>query len=246
MMNPTLAEPVLAPGRLSIGQRIYVVGDVHGCLDQLRAMHRLIADDLRDRPVAEPLVLHLGDYIDRGPDSAGVIAALIAPFPVHAGPPPRMVNLIGNHEDLLLQALSGKRVEAEVWLANGGHAALQSWGVPPRTPPKKWEGLLPPAHVAFMRNLALVHRAGSYVFVHAGLRPGLRIDEQTRQDLLWIREPFLSSAVTHEAIVVHGHTPEESHPVVRANRLGLDTGAVLGGPLTCAILERDSMVFLQT
>jgi serine/threonine protein phosphatase 1 len=236
--------PIAAPGLLPVGQRVYAVGDVHGCLDQLADMHRRIAADLAARPVAEPLVLHLGDYIDRGPDSAGVIAALLAPFP--ATPRPRVVNLIGNHEDLLLQALSGRRVEAEVWLANGGHAALQSWGVPPRTPPKKWSSLIPAAHIAFMRDLALVHRAGDYVFVHAGLRPGLRIDQQTRQDLLWIREPFLSSSVTHEAIVVHGHTPEDSQPVLRANRLGLDTGAVLGGPLTCAVLERDSVFFLQT
>lgn len=235
----------LAPAMLPVGQRIYAIGDVHGCFDQLAAMHRAIADDLRDRPVADATVVHLGDYIDRGPDSAAVIAALIAPFPAH-GAPPRLVNLIGNHEDLLLQALAGRRLEADVWLANGGHAALASWGVPPRTSPRHWASLIPAAHIACLRDLQMVHRAGGYVFVHAGMRPGLRIAEQTRQDLLWIREPFLTSAVTHEAVVVHGHTPEENHPVVRANRIGLDTGAVLGGPLTCAVLERDSIAFIET
>lgn len=235
-------KEMLAPAALPPGQRIYAVGDVHGCLDQLEALHRAIGEDLRARPHADPLVIHLGDYIDRGPDSAGVIGRLIAPFPV---PGVRVLNLVGNHEDMLLGALAGRRMEAEVWIANGGHAALASWAVPPRTPLKKWEGLLPPPHVAFMRGLALMHRAGGYVFVHAGIRPGIALDKQTRQDLLWIREPFLSSAAVHEAVVVHGHTPEDSDPVVRPSRIGLDTGAVLGGPLTCAVFEADRVGFLR-
>jgi len=242
-----MITPTLAPATLPPGQRIYAVGDVHGCLDQMEAMHQAIAADLRDRPVADPLVIHIGDYIDRGPDSAGVIGRLIAPFPAAPGTkPPCTLNLIGNHEDLLLGALDGKRMEAEVWLGNGGHASLQSWGVPPRTRPGRWASLIPPPHLAFMRGLALLHRAGGYVFVHAGLRPGLRIADQSRQDLLWIREPFLSSEVMHEAVVVHGHTPEDQQPVVRRNRIGIDTGAVLGGKLTCAVLEADTMAFLFT
>lgn len=233
----------LAPAALPPGERIYAVGDIHGCLDQLAAMHRAIGEDLRARPHPGPLVIHLGDYIDRGPDSAGVIGRLIAPFPV---PGVRVVNLVGNHEDMLLGALAGRRMEAEVWIANGGHAALASWGVPPRTPFRKWESLIPAPHVVFMRNLALMHRAGGYAFVHAGVRPGLPLARQGRQDLLWIREPFLGSDAMHEAVVVHGHTPEDSEPVVKPNRIGLDTGAVLGGPLTCAVLEADRLRFLQT
>jgi serine/threonine protein phosphatase 1 len=232
----------LAPATLPPGERIYAVGDVHGCLDQLDAMHQAIAADLRARPHANPLVIHLGDYIDRGPDSAGVIGRLIAPFPVAGA---TVVNLMGNHEDLLLGALEGRRMEADVWISNGGHAALASWAVPPRTPPKRWAALIPPPHLAFIRALALMHRAGGYVFVHAGVRPGLALAAQARQDLLWIREPFLSSDVVHEAVVVHGHTPEDG-PVVRANRVGLDTGAVLGGPLTCGVFEGDRIRFLQT
>jgi serine/threonine protein phosphatase 1 len=232
----------LAPAALPPGERVYAVGDVHGCLDQLDAMHQAIAADLHARPHAAPLVIHLGDYIDRGPDSAGVLGRLIAPFRL---PGVRVVNLLGNHEDLLLGALDGRRMEAEVWIGNGGHAALASWGVPPRTPPRRWAALIPPPHLALLRGLALMHRAGGYVFVHAGVRPALALAEQARQDLLWIREPFLSSDVPHEAVVVHGHTPEDG-PVVRANRIGLDTGAVLGGHLTCAVLEGDRVRFLQT
>lgn len=233
----------LAPATLPPGQRIYAVGDVHGCLEQLDAMHRAIAADLRARPNADTLVIHLGDYIDRGPDSAGVIGRLIAPFAV---PGVRVVNLVGNHEDLLLGALQGRRREVEVWMSNGGHAALQSWGVPPRTAPKHWGELIPAPHIAFMRGLSVMHRAGGYVFVHAGVRPGIALSAHTREDLLWIREPFLSTDKQHEAVVVHGHTPEDSDPVMRANRIGLDTGAVLGGPLTCGIFETNRVRFIQT
>ena len=245
-MNDRLASAVLPPG-----QRIYAVGDVHGCRDQLDAMHQAIAADLRERPQGDAqgrpqgdvLVIHLGDYIDRGPDSAGVIARLLAPLVI---PGVRVLNLMGNHEDMLLGALAGRRVDAEVWISNGGHAALQSWGVPPRTPAKRWGELIPAPHLAFMRGLALMHRAGGYVFVHAGVRPGLALAAQSRQDLLWIREPFLSTMVRHEAVVVHGHTPEDSMPVLRTNRIGLDTGAVLGGPLTCGVFEGERVRFLQT
>ena len=241
-----MVTPALAPASLPPGQRIYAVGDVHGCTDQLDAMHRAIAGDLHDRPVADALVVHLGDYIDRGPDSAGVIDRLIAPFPAIGGAIPRVLNLLGNHEDLLLGALAGKRAEAETWLMNGGHATLASWGVPPRTLPSKWTQTIPPPHLVFLRSLALNHRAGGYLFVHAGVRPGLPIDAQTRQDMLWIREPFLSATMPHEAVVVHGHTPEAPFPVLRNNRIGLDTGAVLGGKLSCAVLQAYTIAFLQT
>jgi serine/threonine protein phosphatase 1 len=233
-----------APAALPPGVRVYAVGDVHGCLEQLTALHQAIAADLVERPLhsnARAVLVHLGDYIDRGPDSAGVVARLMAPFAA----PPEVVCLMGNHEDLLLGALEGRRGSAEVWLANGGVESLQSWGVPWRTAPSRWAGLLPAAQIEFLRGLKLLHRLGGYVFVHAGLRPGVPMEAQTRQDMLWIREPFLSSDAKLGAVVVHGHTPEASAPVVRANRIGLDTGAVLGGVLSCAVLEGEMMGFLQ-
>lgn len=241
----------LAPASLPPGLRVYAVGDVHGCLDQLAALHAAIGADLaRPAPgpegLARTVVVHLGDYIDRGPDSAGVLARLMTPFAVPPGAArPEVVNLLGNHEDLLLGALEGRRGCADVWLANGGVESLVSWGIPWRTPPRRWAALLPAAQLDFLRALPVRLDLGGYTFVHAGLRPGVALEAQTRADMLWIREPFLSSDAALGAVAVHGHTPEDSRPVLRANRIGLDTGAVLGGPLTCAVLEGDRVGFLQ-
>lgn len=232
-----------APASLPEGVRAYVVGDVHGCSDRLRAVHREIASDLAERPVGEALIVHLGDYVDRGPDSAGTIEALLQPFPFAAeGRGLRVVNLMGNHEEMMLMALA-RSDAAPLWLANGGDASLESWGVPMRTRAREWEAALPERHLAFLRALPLMHAAGGYLFVHAGLRPNTPMAQQSRFDLLWIREPFLSFEGDFPAVVVHGHTPQPE-PVVRRNRIGIDTGAYMGGMLTCLVLEADRMGFL--
>ena len=231
-----------APAALPPGQRIYAVGDVHGCDDRLGLLHRLIAADLGERPVAEPLVLHIGDYVDRGPDSAGVIERLLRPFP---HPTARVVNLRGNHEEMALTALETGDIEACAhWLINGGMATLASWGVIPLNRPRTWRNAVPPAHLDFMRGLALQHQAGGYIFVHAGLRPGVPLARQADADLLWIREPFLSFKGDFPGVVVHGHTPQREL-TVRPNRISIDTGAVGGGPLTCVVLEADRLGVLQ-
>ena len=236
-----MIEFVPAPASLPSGQRVYAVGDVHGCLDRLTALHALIAADLAERPVAQPVLVHLGDYVDRGPDSAGVVALLATGAPLPGLP---TVNLMGNHEHMMLAALASGETEAtELWLANGAADSLHSWGVPRSAQPNDWAAHLPIPHLLFLRDLALRHRAGGYLFVHAGVRPGIKLDQQTRHDLLWIREPFLSSRQDHGAVVVHGHTPHPE-PVVRPNRIGIDTGAVMGGMLTCAVLEADRLGFL--
>jgi serine/threonine protein phosphatase 1 len=246
MVTTALAMPRPAPAVLPPGQRVYAVGDVHGCADRLEAMHDAIAADLARQPEAAALVIHLGDYIDRGPDSAGVIARLIRPFAELGAAAPRVVNLAGNHEDMLLHALAtGARDDAQLWLRNGGGETLASWGIGWREGPVAWERAIPPEQLGFLRGLSLIYRVGGYAFVHAGLRPGVPLAAQTRDDLLWIREPFLSFDGTLPAVAVHGHSPEDE-PSVLPHRIGVDTGAVLGGPLTCAVLEGASVRFLQT
>jgi serine/threonine protein phosphatase 1 len=236
-----MVDFIQAPGSLPPGQRIYAVGDVHGCLERLRALHALIADDLESRPTAEPLLLHLGDYVDRGPDSAGVVAVLAAASPVANVP---TVNLMGNHEQMMLTAIATGETEAgEMWLANGGADSLLSWGVPRSAQPKEWPSYLPKAHLIFLRDLAPSYEAGGYFFVHAGIRPGIPLERQTRHDLMWIREPFLSCKESFGRVVVHGHTPRQE-PTVRPNRIGIDTGAVMGGVLTCVVLEEDRLGFI--
>jgi serine/threonine protein phosphatase 1 len=230
-----------APASLPPGQRVYAVGDVHGCLDRLVALHELIGTDLTERPTESAVLVHLGDYVDRGPDSAGVVARLANG---EALPGTLTVNLMGNHEHMMLAALVSSDAETtELWLANGGADSLLSWGVPRSAQPREWPNYLPIPHLLFLRDLAVCHEAGGYLFVHAGIRPGIPLERQSRHDLMWIREPFLSSQVTFGPVVVHGHTPRQE-PVVRSNRIGIDTGAVMGGVLTCAVLEEDRLGFI--
>jgi serine/threonine protein phosphatase 1 len=237
-------KATLAPASLPPGQRIYAIGDIHGLPERLQAMHRAILADILARPVPEPLVVHLGDYIDRGPDSAGVVEYMLHSLVAAAGL--RMVNLMGNHEAMMLDVLAGGDPGmAETWLTNGGCEALESWGVPRRTRPRDWAGYVPPEHQGFLRGLGLLHQAGGYIFVHAGLRPGVPLPRQSRLDMLWIREPFLSFEGKLPGVVVHGHTPVDD-PELFPHRIGVDTGAVLGGSLTCAVLEGDQVGFLRS
>jgi serine/threonine protein phosphatase 1 len=227
-----------ARGWLPHGRRVYAIGDIHACLAQLEQLHTEIARDLAARPIAAPLLVHLGDYIDNGPDSAGVID-LLATRP----PPIPTVNLLGDHERMLIDALDGDRAAATDWLWAGGKAALESWSLDPELPREQWEAALPATHVAFLRGLKRMHREGDYLFVHAGIRPGVALEAQTLDDLVGIRQPFLWTEQPFGVIVVHGHS--QSPEVVRTdNRIGLDTGAGLGGKLTCAVLEEDVIALL--
>lgn len=229
------------------GRRIYAVGDVHGHASKLAAMHELIREDLERDPVPDPMLIHLGDYIDRGPDSAACLSILSDAPPL---PGVRTVNLMGNHEWMLLTALDEPSDAAVLnWLGNGGGISLQSWGISLDTPPNRWAESIPPGHLAFLRGLAFTHVEPDFLFVHAGVRPGRRMEQQRQQDLVWIREPFLQwdGVMLPEApdrVVVHGHTPFPE-PVVRPNRIGIDTGAGAGGPLTCVVLGAGRPRFLQ-
>ena len=235
-----MVDPSLAPASLRPDLRIYAIGDVHGCLDRLVALHWQIAADLAARPVGESLLIHLGDYVDRGPDSAGVIWLLTGTIAPRVD---RRVDLQGNHEAMMMAALSGQPRPAELWVDNGGDNTLRSYAVPHDALPDEWAHCVPPAHQHWIGTRPMTHQEGGYLFVHAGIRPGRRIARQSPEDLLWIREPFLSSREQHPFVVVHGHTPNAS-PQVRPNRIGIDTGAVMGGALTCLVLEENQMNFL--
>ena len=229
-----------APASLPPGRRIYAIGDIHGCARQLANLHVRIADDLGHRPISCALLLHIGDYVDRGADTAGVIDMLVGGCPI---PGMDMVNLMGNHESTMLDALAGERAAGTDWLFAGGRAALESYGIDPDGPRDRWATAIPQAHQRFLRDLVLTHREGGYAFIHAGVRPGIPLEQQARDDLLRSRQPFLYSEADFGAVVVHGHTPVKA-PVVRHNRIAIDTGAVFGGKLTCLVLEADTLGFL--
>lgn len=230
------------------GAVIYAVGDIHGCLNKLKRLHLAIRDDAAARRATRRIVVYLGDYVDRGPDSAGVVDFLID-HPLRGF---ETVHLKGNHEDFLLRFLDDARI-IEAWFMNGGDATLESYDVdifdpalrqdPAEGLRQKFAAAIPPAHLAFFRNLKTRHVEGSYAFVHAGVRPGLPLAAQREADLLWIRHEFLGSTADFGHVVVHGHTPTW-HPDVRSNRIGIDTGAVYGGVLTALALEDEKRDFL--
>ncbi len=235
-----MLELAPAPAALPAGRRVYAIGDIHGCVDQLVTLHGLIEADITARPVEAPLLLHIGDYVDRGPDTAGVIERLRHGPPI-AGVP--TVNLKGNHEQTMIEALAGERAAGTDWLFHGGKPALESYGVDPEAPRDAWRAAVPDSHHAFLGQLTLMHREGGYLFAHAGIRPGVALEQQVQDDLLRIRQPFLFTDQDLGVVVVHGHTPT-SAPVIRRNRIGIDTGAVFGGPLTCLVLEGATLGFL--
>lgn len=233
------------------GTRVYAIGDIHGCADRLRALHERILQDCRNADAKGPaatrrVIVYLGDYIDRGPDSRGVIE-LLTSTPLAGF---ERIHLKGNHETFMTDILDGAG-ELSLWLVNGGAATLRSYGIDQLAVAAGIAGVrdallhqVPAAHLEFLQALRFSHVEGDYVFVHAGLRPGVAIEAQDPYDLMWIRAPFLHSDADHGKIVVHGHTPS-AEPVLRANRIGIDTGACMGGNLTALVLDGAERRFLQ-
>ncbi len=233
--------------------RIYAVGDLHGRKDLLDRMLGMIAADGRLSKAPRKLVVFLGDYIDRGPDSKAVVETLAG------GPPPtsdwadfRWVCLCGNHESMLVRFLTDIDIGG-VWLSgsNGGMATLHSYigDLPQPSGLKTLQDLLnrhlPAEHRRFLSGLPTFHQEGGYFFAHAGVRPGIPLEHQQRQDLLWIRGEFLGSAVDYGKLVVHGHTITTT-PEQKANRIGIDTGAFFTGRLTALVAEGEWRGFLGT
>ncbi|MCZ6481933.1 MAG: metallophosphoesterase family protein [Alphaproteobacteria bacterium] len=237
------APRVPAP-RVPEGTRVYAIGDIHGRLDLLAQLRERIVMDSGDFTGERKVVVYLGDYVDRGPQSREVIDLLVdAPLGGFES-----VHLKGNHDKFLLDFLDDASVWP-LWLYNGAGATVMSYGV---TPTAGAEGLqaefrarIPARHLEFLRSLALSHAEGDYYFVHAGVRPGVALEDQDEADMIWIRDPFLSSCADHGKIVVHGHSIARE-PEIEANRIGIDTGAYATGKLTCLVLEGEGRAFLHT
>lgn len=237
-------EPSVPPG-----YRVYAIGDVHGRLDLLNDALSQIEADIERREQAKTVIVFLGDLIDRGPASAEVVERLRT----YRRPSVRTVFLSGNHEEVLLRLLRGESRFLRDWLSFGGAECAKSYGISPaalrRMDPGQAVALLwqkvPDHHQAFLQGFVDTFRIGSYLFVHAGLRPGVPLSGQSQTDLRWIREPFLENDHDHGFIVVHGHTIADRIDV-RRNRIGLDTGAYRSGVLTAMGLEGRERWFIQT
>jgi serine/threonine protein phosphatase 1 len=213
----------------------YVIGDIHGALQKLLTLIQRCEEHVAGRPMK---LVFLGDYIDRGPESEGVVRLLID---LRSKMPNQVIALRGNHEATALAIVDGE-IPVIHWLSQGGAATLRSYGI-------EDANALPRAHLDWMRSLPLTLDDGRRFFVHAGIAPEKPLDAQQERDLLWIREPFLSDARDYGRLIVHGHTPLFGNsPELRSNRLNLDTGAGYGGPLTAAVFAEDQtppIAFLQ-
>lgn len=228
---------------------IYAIGDVHGCLDKLRALETRILADARGVGGLKLIVL-LGDYVDRGPDSAGVLTHLLAPPPEGF----RRICLRGNHDDMLLRLLDGS-VDPEWWLGFGGDETLRSYGLDPESlggnrralseSVRRLKAAMPASHSRFLANLPVALSTPRYFFCHAGARPGVPLAAQSDEDLMWVRRAFLDhKGAPFEQTLVHGHTPARA-PFASRYRIGLDTNAARGGKLSAARLAGADVRFLS-
>ncbi|WP_374574877.1 metallophosphoesterase family protein [Phenylobacterium sp.] len=244
-------KPALAAAPATAGRLVYAVGDVHGRYDLLEPLMRTIAEDaLESAPQRQPMLVFLGDYVDRGPDSARVVDLVLD---VEGSGAFEICALKGNHEEALLAFLNDPAF-GEVWFDHGGAATLASYGVTPpagRSDEAAWAAArdafaerLPERHRRFYETLELMVTIGDYAFVHAGVRPGVPLERQVEKDLLWIRGDFLEARPTFDKVIVHGHTPTET-PQVLPHRIGLDTGAYATGVLTAVRLDDQGQRVLQ-
>jgi serine/threonine protein phosphatase 1 len=207
-------------------ERTFIVGDIHGCLGMLKRL----METIDWRPEKDRLIF-LGDYIDRGEDSRGVVDFILELLETSS-----LIRCVkGNHEDIFLDFLNGG--EFEIFLLNGGVTTMQSYQMEVRKDARR---IIPQDHMAFFKGLHLWVELEDYYLIHAGLRPGVDLQNQSQEDLLWIREPFLYSNYDFGKRVIFGHTPFYE-PLVMENKIGLDTGAVYGNKLTC--LEIPGMRF---
>jgi serine/threonine protein phosphatase 1 len=244
-------RPETLLGEIPPGVAVYAIGDVHGRFDLLQDLLARIVDDADRHADVRRNLIFLGDYIDRGPESRSVVEALLQdPLPGFA-----TIRLMGNHEEAFLAFLDGK-TDGLDWLAYGGLETLMSYGVSLRHLPRTEDAVgtlrrsvaasVPASHIELLRRCALYQCVGDYLFVHAGVRPGVPLEQQTPADLLWIRDDFLRSKVPlPEHVVVHGHTICD-FPQDRRHRINIDTGAFASGRLTCLVLRGAGRRFIST
>lgn len=231
------------------GHRGYAIGDVHGRLDLLERLLARIESEIAERPKRKTSIVFLGDLIDRGPASAQVVERLRT----YAPPGASTHFVMGNHEEVMVRVLSGETNLLQSWLKFGGIETLRSYGVDARKLARMQSAevvslltqTVPPEHVEFLRSFADSISFGGYLFVHAGIRPGIDLAEQSQSDLRWIREPFLDDTTDHGFVVVHGHTITNSVEVT-PNRIGIDTGAFCTGTLTALAIEGTKRWLIQT
>lgn len=231
-------------------RRIYAIGDVHGRYDLFRRLMNMIERDQADRDPMVTRMILLGDIIDRGPDSARMVQGCMNLTAVTD----RFVVLKGNHEQMMVEALQGSLFVYKHWLKFGGKETLLSWGVDRdmlEAPATKESlriaaGVVGQDTIKWLADLPLYYQHDGYLFVHAGIRPGVALAKQRSEDLLWITDAFLESDAAHERIVVHGHSISEDGVVVRPNRIGIDTGAYRTEQLTALGIEEDRTWVLQT
>lgn len=231
------------------GVRIYCIGDIHGRSDLLDEMHAAIAADVDRQPVDQARIVCLGDYVDRGPDSAGVLDRLSQPAPCGIA----RTLIKGNHEEIMERFLV-EPSEAAGWLRLGGIQTMRSYGLEAEALMAR-EGLaaaaaelrerMPASHRKLLASLQFSEIVGDYFFCHAGVRPGVALEAQQPRDLMWIREEFLSSNADFGKKIVHGHTPV-AEPELRANRINIDTYAFASNRLTCVVLEGSNLRFMAT
>ncbi len=231
------------------GHRVYAIGDIHGRLDLLLELIETINQDMSADPITQNTIVFLGDYVDRGPDSAEVVDYLSK----LSIPGVECVFLMGNHEKYMMD-LTTLSVPFEVWLHNGGAATLKSYSIDvdlendllnPLAVQEALKQAIPRHHWDFFESLKPSWQKGRVFFAHAGIDPARPLDQQRGQDLIWIREAFLHSERDHGALIVHGHTPHHE-PEVRRNRINVDTGAWQSDYLTALALEDGQCRFLST
>ncbi len=241
----------LLDAKVPKGDRIFAIGDIHGCLGEFNQLMSMIKSDQQTSPEKRSHLVFLGDYFDRGPDCKGVLERLLGIQNSNV----EATFLMGNHEEKFLHFLENPVASAEGFFTYGGTETVKSYGFTdeelydPMVNAARIRDLLlerlPQSHMVFLRKLTVSRSFGDYFFCHAGIRPNVELNNQSNRDLMWIRQEFTTSPQLHPKIIVHGHTPHYE-PEVLPNRINVDTKCYETGVLTCLVLEDRTHRFLQT